>query len=146
MSLMKYQPWSMFDQLHREINDLFDKRLTNEQGDNFLSSSNWQPAVDIKETDNEYLIKADIPGVKPEEIEVSTDNGRLSIKGERKQDVDETRGGVHRIECSYGSFFRSFTLPENVNAEAITAKADNGVLELTLPKTEEQQSRKIKIS
>ncbi|WP_144393648.1 Hsp20/alpha crystallin family protein [Pleionea sediminis] len=146
MSLMKYQPWSMFDQLHKEINDIFDRQLVPEQENatGFLSTD-WKPAVDIKETDKAFLIKADIPGVKPEDIDVSSDNGYLVIKGQRKQDSDETKEGVHRVERSYGSFYRSFALPDNVDVESISAKSNHGVLELTLPKTETASARRIKI-
>lgn len=147
MSLMKYQPWSMFDQLHREINQLFDKQVSGlDDTDGFSSIPGaWKPAVDIKENDSAFLVVADIPGVSPEDIDVSAQNGQLTIKGERKQEAESEKEGVHRIERNYGSFFRSFALPDNVDADAIAAKANHGVLEITLPKTETQTSRKIKI-
>ncbi len=145
MSLMKYQPWSMFDQLHKEFSDLFDRR-SEEQSDPFtLSHSQWQPAVDITETATAFTVKADLPGVKPDEIEVTTENGRLVIKGQRHQEMDESRDGVHRVERSYGSFLRAFSLPDNIDADAISAKSVHGVLELTLPKTDNPTARKIKI-
>ncbi|NVJ61397.1 MAG: Hsp20/alpha crystallin family protein [Gammaproteobacteria bacterium] len=147
MSLMKYQPWSMFDQLHRDINQLFDRRMASDEDVDGLSSfaGAWRPAVDIKENDKAFLVVADIPGVNPADIDVAARNGQLTIKGERRQEKDSEQEGVHRVERSYGSFFRSFALPENVDADAIAAKANNGVLEITLPKTETPSTRKIKI-
>ncbi len=145
MSLMKYQPWSMFDQLHKEVNDLFDRRIE-EQSDPFsLSQNQWHLAVDITETATAFTVKADIPGVNPDDIEVSTENGRLVIKGQRHQEMDENQDGVHRVERSYGSFFRSFSLPDNIDVDAISAKSVHGVLELTLPKTDSSTARKIEI-
>jgi len=146
MSIKKYQPWSMFDQLHREINDLFDRRFSapNEEQSN-LVASDWQPAVDVKEEEGCFLIKADLPGIAPEAIEVTAKNCALTIKGQRKKEYEETKDGVHRIERSFGSFMRSFALPGNVDADAIEAKAVNGVLEVVLPKSETKGSRKIEI-
>lgn len=145
MSLMKYQPWSMFDQLHKEVNDLFDRRVEEPSYPFSLSQSQWQPAVDIAETATAFMVKADIPGVKPEDIDVTTEHGRLVIKGQRSQEMDETGDGVHRVERSYGSFIRSFSLPDNIDVDAISAKSVHGVLELTLPKTDSPTARKIEI-
>lgn len=98
--------------------------------------SNWSPAVDIKEEDKCYLIHADIPGVAPQDIDISMENGVLTIKGERKHQAEESKQGYHRIEREHGTFMRRFALPENVDAEQITASSKDGVVELILPKAE----------
>jgi HSP20 family protein len=132
MSLVRYEPWSLFDQLRREM-------------DTSLATSDWVPAVDIKENDDHFMIVADIPGVDPEDIEVQMENGLLTIKGERETEKTEEKDDFKRIERSFGSFYRRFSLPESANPETIEAKSNNGVLEITIDKQEKTEPRKIAV-
>lgn len=103
------------------------------------------PAVDIKDEENRYVIRADIPGVKPEDIEVTMENGMLTIRGERKFEETEEKENFKRIERSHGLFYRRFTLPDNTDAEAIQASGKDGVLEVIIPKTAETHSKRIEV-
>ena len=109
------------------------------------ASQPWTPAVDIAENDNSLVLKADLPGVDQEGIAISLENGTLTLKGERKFEKKEDKEGYHRIERSYGTFARSFTLPETVDAENVKAEFKNGVLTVTLAKKELAKPRAIKV-
>lgn len=135
MNMMQYDPWRKLQQLQREMGSLFDRRLIT--GDDIsLTTSDWSPAVDIKEEDTRFLIVADVPGVEPDAIEVKMENGVLSIKGERQEEHKEEKEGYKRIERMHGSFHRQFTLPDTADADNITAKSHNGTLEISIPKRE----------
>jgi HSP20 family protein len=105
----------------------------------------WVPAVDIKETENELVLKADVPDVKFEDIDVHLENGALTLRGERKFESKEDKGGWHRIERSYGTFERVFDLPDTVNPEGVKADYKNGVLTVKLPKKEIAKPKQIKV-
>jgi HSP20 family protein len=105
----------------------------------------WLPAVDIRETENELVLKADIPDMKFEDIDVRMENGTLTLRGERKFAANKDEGGWHRVERSYGAFERVFTLPETVNPEGVTADYKNGTLTVTLPKKEIAKPRQVKV-
>ena len=146
MSMIQYDPWRKLQQLQREMGTLFDPLLGTTDESATIATSEWVPAVDIKEEDTQFLVVADIPGVAPENIEVKMENGMLSIKGERKEEHKEEKEGYRRIERSYGSFHRRFTLPETADPEGITAKSNNGLLEVVIPKREAPaQSRRINV-
>ena len=106
----------------------------------------WRPVADISESKNEYLIKTELPEVDREDVQVSVDGGMVTIRGERKMDTDEEGSTQHRIESFYGTFSRSFSLPDNVDANQITAQSKNGVLKVHLPKTKEVEAKPIEIS
>lgn len=111
------------------------------------SEQPWSPAVDIQETENAIVVKADLPEVNEKELDIQIENGTLSLKGERKFEKGETgKGGYHRIERSYGSFSRYFSLPETVDAEKVQAEYKNGTLTVTLPKKEAAKPRSIKVA
>jgi HSP20 family protein len=107
--------------------------------------SDWRPTVDVEEKKEEYLIKAELPGVKKEDVTVSIENGLLTVKGEKKFEKEEKDKKHHLVECSYGSFMRSFTLPTGAKAEMVNAEFKDGVLKLTVPKTEEEKTKQIDI-
>jgi len=109
------------------------------------SARPWTPGVDILESENDLVLKADVPGVDPKNIDISMENGTLTLKGERKFENSETHQGYHRIERSYGSFARSFALPDTVDVEKVKADFKNGVLTVTLPKKEVAKPRAVKI-
>jgi HSP20 family protein len=105
----------------------------------------WSPAVDIVETENALVLNADIPGVELSDIEVHVENQTLTVKGERKFEQQEQAKGYHRIERSYGTFVRSFALPETVDTDKVGAEYKNGVLSITLPKKEAAKPRQVKV-
>src|SRR5579864_4485203 len=109
------------------------------------ASRPWSPAVDIVETENELVLKADLPDVKLEDIDVRVENQTLSIKGERKFEKDFADKGYHRIERSYGSFMRSFAVPNSVDTEKVSADYKNGVLTIALPKKEAAKPKQVKV-
>jgi HSP20 family protein len=133
-------------QLQREMSTVFDRRLADNDESLPVATSDWTPAVDIKEEDDHFQIMADIPGVAPEDIEVKMDKGILSISGERKAEHEEKKEGYKRIERTYGSFLRRFSLPDSADPENIKAKSKNGSLEVIVGKRKtENQSRRITI-
>jgi len=146
MNIIQYDPWRRLQQLQREMGSLFDPRLDTDDDSASMATSDWVPAVDIKEEDNRFLIIADVPGVEPDDIEVHMENGMLSIKGERYEEHKEEKEGYKRIERTHGSFHRRFNLPDTADAESITAKSRNGSLEISIPKRDTaEQTRRITV-
>lgn len=129
----------------REINRVIDETFGLGQGDGWFDRA-WAPAVDVTEDQKAYLIALELPGVKPEDVKIHLDGNRLIVSGEKKQEAEERTDRLHRFERRFGTFSRTFTLPETVNTEAIEARAQNGVLTLTLPKSEKAQPRTIPVS
>jgi len=145
MSMTHYNPWNIFDQLQHEMNRAQSHHnKTEDNGD--VVTSDWTPAVDIKEEDNKYLLIADIPGVDPKNIDIHMENGILTIKGERDSELKTEHQDFKRIERKHGVFYRRFTMPEGVNADGIEAKSDNGVLTVSIPKQEAIKPRKITVN
>lgn len=146
MALVRYEPWGMLNQLRKEIDRLFETnypRLGEEsQG---VAASDWVPAVDVKEEQDKFVIHADLPGVDPKDIDVGMENGVLTIKGQRESEHKEEREGYKRMERVRGNFFRRFSLPDTADAEKISAKCRNGVLEVVIPKQEKVQPRRITV-
>jgi HSP20 family protein len=129
------------------MNKVFESRLARAGSDvSNVVTSEWVPAVDVKEEPNRFLILADIPGVDPKDLEITMENGVLTIKGERAEEAQEEREGYTRMERVRGTFYRRFTLPDTAESERISAKTKNGVLELVIPKHERVQPRKISVS
>ena len=142
MTLTRYEPWNLLDQMRREMDRAFDSRA--DEGSS-VATSDWVPAVDIKEEGDRYLLHADIPGVKADDIEVSMDKGVLTIKGERKHESTESKEGYKRVERSHGVFMRRFSLPDGVDGENISASSKDGVLEVVIPKSEPEKPRRIEV-
>lgn len=142
-SLMNMDPVREMFELQRDINRLFEGSL--EKSSQQTSLNAWTPAIDIFEDENAFLIKAELPEVNRDDVKVNLDNNVLSISGERRLEFEDKRDGYHRVERSFGQFYRSFTLPPNVNTEAITAEVKDGVLRLTLPKKEEAKPKQIEV-
>ena len=144
MSLVRYEPWNILNQLHGDLDRFFDRRLApSDENGSSLATSDWTPAVDIKEEDDRYVIHADVPGVEPKDIEVNMEDGVLTIRGQRSTENCEDREGYKRVERVRGSFYRRFSLPDTANAEAISAKSTHGVLEVVIPKQEKLQPKRI---
>jgi HSP20 family protein len=148
MSLVNYEPWSLLDRLQQQLNQsgYANKTLADNDSDySNVVTSRWSPAVDIKEEADRFLITADLPGVDPKNIEITMDNGVLTIKGERQSEAREEKEGYKRVERASGSFYRRFSLPDTADADRIEAKGKDGVLEVTLPKHEKVRPRKIEV-
>jgi len=145
MTLMRYQPWGNLDRLQRELSQMFEHPASQNPED-AVSASDWSPAVDVKEEDKQFLISADLPGVNPDDIEVHMENGLLTISGERKSEKKDEREGYKRVERMRGTFFRRFNLPDSADADAISAKSNHGVLEITIPKRAAEKSRRISVN
>ena len=147
MNLVHFEPIRTMSRLQDEINQLFRSgdfmpALSDESN---VATSQWMPSVDIKDAGDAFVISADIPGVAPKDIDVSMENGVLTIKGERKNEHKEESDGYHRVECSYGSFYRRFSLPDTADSDNIKAKGKDGVLEITVAKREPAKARKINV-
>ena len=145
MAIVRYDPWSVMNQLQDEMNKLFTRLTPADEESGNVVTSDWAPAVDIKEEPDRFVLFADIPGVDPKNIEVTMENGILSIKGERKSESREEREGFKRVERARGVFYRRFSLPDSADPEHITAKGSHGVLEIVIPKHEKVQPRKISV-
>jgi HSP20 family protein len=143
MSLVRYNPWSLLDQLNRELSNPLSVDYRNDDAN--VATATWSPSVDITENDNAFVLHADIPGVKPEEIEVSMDNGVLTIKGERKTEEKTEKENFRRVERQYGMFYRRFSLPDTADADKIEAHSEHGVLQVTIPKKEVALARRISV-
>ncbi len=143
MNIRRYEPWSLFDLMQRDLLPLEVRRTTLPDTDNTVAD--WVPAVDIVEEKDKFVLQADVPGVDPAKIEVSMDAGVLSLSGERRSETCDEFEGLKRVERISGKFYRRFTLPETADAEGITAKSNNGILEVTIPKQPEVQSRRITV-
>lgn len=148
MKLVNYEPLKAMSRLQDQINQLFHNGgFLSGSFDDFdmATTGEWSPSVNVKDEKNQFVIAADIPGVDPKDIEVNMENGVLSIRGERKTEKEEEEDGYRRIECSQGSFYRRFSLPETADADSVKAKGRNGVLEITIGKKEASKSKKIKV-
>jgi len=142
MAITRYEPWSLLNQLHREL----DRAREGGAGEGSAATAEWAPTVDIKEEADKFLLQADLPGVKPEEIDVSMEDGVLTIKGEKKTEAKIEQEGYKRVERTSGSFYRRFSLPDTANPDAISAKSNHGVLEIVIPKREAVQPKKISVT
>jgi len=133
-----------FNTLQDQVNKLFESTF-HAQGENSAITT-WSPAVDIYETENELVVKADLPGVNDKDIDVRVENNTLTVRGERQFKTEVKEDNYLRVERTYGSFSRSFSLPNTVNTEAITAEYKNGVLSVQLPKRAESKPKQVKVN
>jgi HSP20 family protein len=143
MNVRRYEPWSIFDLMQRELSPMAGRRTA--LADDSNTVADWVPAVDIVEEKDRFVLKADVPGVDPAEIDVSMDGGVLSVSGERHSEFSDESEGLKRVERISGKFYRRFTLPETADAEGIEARSSNGILEVTIPKQPEVQARRITV-
>jgi HSP20 family protein len=143
MALIRYEPINLFDQFDNEINRFFNGMKTQRAAN---QERGWMPAVDIHEEDDRFVLSADIPGVERKDVEITLEDGVLTIKGERHAGSEEKRKGFHRSERVYGTFMRQFTLPDTVNPENISASVREGVLHIEIPKQARPEPRKISVN
>jgi len=144
MQLIRYQPWGAYDLMDRLLAG-HDGQLAQDSATAARPGIAWTPSVDIQEEAERFVIHADIPGVEPKDIEISMEDGVLTLSGERKLESREEQAGWKRTERHSGRFLRRFTLPEGTDAEGINAKGSNGVLEIIIPKIAKAAPRKIEI-
>jgi HSP20 family protein len=145
MTLVRWDPFRELEDMSERLNRVFTRPALRTSGKEALTVADWMPSVDISETDAEYLIKAELPEVKKEDVKVTVEEGVLTLQGERRQEKEEKGKKYHRVERSYGSFVRSFTLPESVDEAAVKAEYKDGVLSLHLPKTEKMKPKAIDV-
>ncbi|MEO8020105.1 MAG: Hsp20/alpha crystallin family protein [Pseudomonadota bacterium] len=144
MSLIRWEPINGVDDLFARMPSLFGRlpRTLETTGNNALE---WTPPVDISETDTEYLIRAELPAIKKEDVRITIDDGMLTISGERQQKFEEKKEKSHRVETVYGKFTRSFSLPENADEAAIRAESTDGVITVHVAKTKAQPKKSTEI-
>jgi len=145
MAIASYDPWAAMTQLQDEMNRAFSRVGTTDDDSGRVVTSDWAPAVDIQETDDSFVLHADIPGVDPKAIEVSMEEGVLTIRGERDAISQPGKDGFKRVERVHGTFYRRFALPDTADAEKISARGEHGVLAITIPKMEKVQPRRITV-
>ncbi len=140
-------PWKPFefDRLRKEMDRLWDSFFEGRSGKRTKEEREWLPSLDITETKGDLVVKAELPGMDPKDIDISLSEGVLTIRGEKKQEKEEKEEGYHLIERNYGSFIRSIRLPKDVQSNKIEASFKNGVLKVVLPKSEEAKKKEIKI-
>jgi len=143
-SITRFDPFRNLTSLQDQVNRLFDSSFKANADNSALTT--WAPAVDIYETENELVIKADLPDMEEKDIDVRVENSMLTIRGERKFEESVKEDNYLRVERAYGSFSRSFSLPNTVNTEAIQANYKNGVLKVVLPKRAESKPKQVKIN
>jgi HSP20 family protein len=147
MSLVKWDPFVELEDVSKQLNRIFNKfPARTEPGRELLTLADWEPNVDITETDTAYLIKGEIPGVNKEDIKVNIENGMITMSGERKQEKEEKNKKFHRVERSYGSFMRSFRVPDNVDESAIKAEFKDGMLNVTMPKSAQAKPKSTNVT
>jgi len=144
MSLVRWDPFADMDRFFNRMMPASFARWPQLSSD--TGKTEWAPSADISETDLEYVIRASLPAVKKEDVNVTVDGGIITIQGERKQQSENESEKFHRVESFYGSFERSFSLPENVNSDAIRCESKDGILTVHIPKTEPQKSKPKQIS
>lgn len=148
MALIRWDPTRELTSLQSEMNRLFTSFFDEptQTGGNGGAMRRWIPAMDLVETDEHFVLRADLPGLGEDDVSIEMEDNVLTVSGERKAEHEDRKEGYYRVERAYGSFARSLTLPEGVDADAVAASFDKGVLEVRIPKPEERKPRKVAIS
>ncbi|MDH4257271.1 MAG: Hsp20/alpha crystallin family protein [Candidatus Aminicenantes bacterium] len=145
MAIIRWDPFRDLVTLRERMNRLFEDAFTSRGEEKDMVASSWSPSVDIYETENEIVLTAEVPGVDEKNIEIKLEDNTLALKGERNFEKETKEENYHRIERAYGSFYRSFTLPRNIDQDNIKAESENGILRITMPKKPELKPKKVKI-
>lgn len=146
MTLVRWDPFRELEEVSDRLNRMFARPVASRtNGKETMIVADWTPSVDISETEGEYQINAEIPDVKKEDVKVTLEDGVLTIQGERKHEKEEKGKKFHRIERSYGSFVRTFSLPDVIDEEKVKAEFKDGVLNLHLPKSEKAKPKAIEV-
>ncbi len=152
MAIVRWEPMRELSSLQSEMNRLFstvfDDQTSRATGGNGGQSPlrRWMPAMDLAETEEHFILRADLPGMSEEDVQIELQEGTLLISGERRSESEVQKEGFHRVERAFGSFSRALTLPQGIDADAVTAAFDRGVLEVRIPKPEERKPRRITIA
>ena len=146
MALVRWEPVRELSSLQSEMNRLFNTFFdTPTPGGNGVTSRRWIPAMDLVETEDNFVLKADLPGLTQDDVDIEVEDNVLTVSGERKAEHEDKREGYYRVERSFGAFRRTLTLPEGVDPEAVSATFDKGVLEVRIPKPEQRKPRRVAI-
>ena len=145
MAIVRWEPLREFSTLQNEMNRLFNTVFDTPAPAGNGGLRRWLPAMDLVESGDHFVLRADLPGLSEEDVNIEVEDRVLTISGERKAEHETSKEGYHRVERAFGSFSRSLTLTEGVDAEAVTASFDRGVLEIRIPKPEQRKPRKISI-
>ena len=145
MSIVRYDPFRDLRSLQEEVNRLFTGNMARSFDEEGIARGSWSPSVDIYENKDHIVLEAELPGMKREDFDLSVENNVITLRGERHFEKKDETDNYHRVERAYGSFTRSFTLPNTVTAEGAIAEYTNGVLRVALPKREETRARRIEI-
>jgi len=146
MSIVRQQPYGLLSELQREMERLFSASPLREDGAASLSGGDWLPAVDVREEADRYLVYVDLPGVKPDAVDINLEQGVLTISGERPAIPADEAAGYRRVERPRGRFVRRFSVPELVDVEQVAASAQDGVLQVSIPKLAKVVARRIPVS
>jgi len=146
MALIRWDPTRELQAVQNEMNRLFNSFFDAPSAAGSAPVRRWIPATDLVETDGEYVLRADLPGLSESDVNIEFEDGVLTLSGERKAEHEERKEGYYRVERSWGSFSRSLTLPEGVDPQGVAASFDRGVLEVRIPKPEARRPRKVQIS
>ena len=145
MSIVRYDPFRDLRTLQEEVNRLFTGSMPRSFDEEGIARGAWSPSVDIYENKDGIVLEAELPGMKREDFDLSVENNVITLRGQRQFEKKNESDNYHRVERAYGSFTRSFTLPNTVSADAANAEYKNGVLRVTLPKREETKARRIEV-
>jgi len=145
MTLVRFDPSREVDSLQSEMNRVFDAFFGASSGGNGGRARRWMPAMDLLEQDDHLVLRADLPGMDHEDVSIEIKDGVLTVSGERRAEHEERTEGFYRVERSSGSFARSVSLPEGIDAEKVSADFDKGVLQVRIPKPEERQPHRVEI-
>jgi HSP20 family protein len=146
MTIVRWEPFRELSTLQNEMNRLFNTVFDAPSPANGGSTlRRWMPAMDLVETDDHFVLRADLPGMSQDDVKIEFEDGTLTVSGERKAEHESKNEGYYRVERAFGSFSRSLTLPQGIDPEAVTANFENGVLEIRVPKPEERKPRRIEI-
>lgn len=145
MALVRWDPIRDLDSLQSDMNRLFDRFFDSGRGTNGAAVRRWIPAMDLVESDEELVLRADLPGMKEGEVEIEIKDRVLTVSGERKAEHEQKGEGFHRLERSFGRFSRSLSLPDGVDADGVAASFEDGILEVKIPKPEETKPTRVEI-
>jgi HSP20 family protein len=145
MAIVRWEPLRDLASIQNEMNRLFGTVFDSPTPGNGNTMRRWMPAMDLVETEEHFVLRADLPGLAEGDVNIEVEDSVLTISGERKAEHETAKEGYHRVERAFGSFSRSLTLPDGVDPDAVTANFDRGVLEIRIPKPEQRKPRKISI-
>ena len=146
MNLVRWDPLRELEEMSERLNRMFARPMsTRQNGKEALIVADWTPQVDISEADHEYVITAELPGLKKEDVKITLEDGVLTLQGERKQEKEEKGTRYHRVERAYGSFVRSFTMPDVIDDAKVATEFKDGILSIRLPKSEKAKPKVIEV-